>query len=288
MCGPFTLAGSAEASDMVKQASTLQRALLSHAIRKMQHDNEVPKLTSYTIEHILQNTALPKPFDQADNLIQWLGDHLEAAGNYKRIGDIPHRAIIGAASSDNYSFVVRNLVNEGLLSEKTQPTTDPSPTTLTFKGWKRYYELQRGRSESRTAFMAMKFHDRELDNVFREIFRPAVRATGFELMLLTDRPKAGLIDDRLRVEIRKALFLIADLSHANPGAYWEAGYAEGLGKPVIYTCKKEVFDDESRKPHFDTNHHLTIIWDSGNLDKAAEDLKATIRATLPDEAKLRD
>ena len=55
-------------------------------------------------------------------------------------------------------------------------------------------------------------------------------------------PKAGLIDDRLRVEIRTSRFLIADLTHENAGAYWEAGFAEGLGKPVIYTCEKSKFD----------------------------------------------
>ena len=104
---------------------------------------------------------------------------------------------------------------------------------------------------------------------------------------LDDDPRAGLIDDRLRVEIRACRFLIADLSHANKGAYWEAGYAEGLGKPVIYTCDNTVFDDPENpnKPHFDTNHHLTITWDREKPQEAAEKLKATIRATFPDAAQ---
>ena len=101
-----------------------------------------------------------------------------------------------------------------------------------------------------------------------------------------DRPKAGLIDDRLRVEIQTSRFLIADLTHENAGAYWEAGYAEGLGKPVIYTCEKAKFEEQ--KTHFDTNHHLTVVWDADNLSEAADELKATIRATLPGEAKLTD
>jgi hypothetical protein len=40
--------------------------------------------------------------------------------------------------------------------------------------------------------------------------------------------------------------------------------------------------------HFDTNHHHTVMWNTANPDRAAEDLKAVIRATLPAEAKLRD
>jgi nucleoside 2-deoxyribosyltransferase len=136
--------------------------------------------------------------------------------------------------------------------------------------------------------MAMKYNDEQLDKIVDEIFKPAVKQTGFDLFKLIDRQPAGLIDDRIRVEIQTSRFLIADLTHENRGAYWEAGYAEGLGKPVIYTCEKKVFDDPKTKPHFDTNHHLTILWDTENPKEAAEKLKATIRATLPEAAKLTD
>ena len=44
----------------------------------------------------------------------------------------------------------------------------------------------------------------------------------------------------------------------NSGAYWEAGFAEGLGRPVIYTCEKRYFDEH--KTHIDANHSLTIVW----------------------------
>ncbi|HTR13660.1 MAG TPA: hypothetical protein VMI72_10535, partial [Roseiarcus sp.] len=96
--------------------------------------------------------------------------------------------------------------------------------------------------------------------------------------------EAGLIDARLRNEIRNCRFLIADLSHANAGSYWEAGYAEGLGKRVIYTCEQSVFDGKAvtPKPHFDTNHHLTIIWDETNPQSAAKRLIETIRFTIPE------
>jgi nucleoside 2-deoxyribosyltransferase len=99
---------------------------------------------------------------------------------------------------------------------------------------------------------------------------------------LDDEPKAGLIDDRMRLQIKSSRFLLADLTHGNKGAYWEAGYAEGLGKPVIYLCKQAVFDDESSRPHFDTNHHLTITWDISKPDDFASRLKATIRFSIPE------
>jgi hypothetical protein len=132
----------------------------------------------------------------------------------------------------------------------------------------------------------MKFGDATLDEVFRQCFKPAVEKTGFDLVRIDEKPKTGLIDDRLRVEIRTSRFVIADLTHGNLGAYWESGYAEGLEKPVIYTCEGRIFEKE--KTHFDTNHHLTVPWDYANLAEAAERLEDTIRATLPADAKLSD
>ena len=128
---------------------------------------------------------------------------------------------------------------------------------LTFDGWSYYETLLKGSTTYRKAFMAMKFGDADLNHVLENVFKPSVKMAGFDLFKLDDVPQAGLIDDRLRVEIQSSDFLIADLTHANNGAYWEAGYAEGLGKPVIYSCEKEQFN--LQKTHFDTNHHLTVV-----------------------------
>lgn len=136
------------------------------------------------------------------------------------------------------------------------------------------------------AFMAMPFRDEEVTAMVDDVFKPAVEETGFQLKRLDDEAPAGNIDNRMRVEIRLCKFLIADLTNENRGAYWEAGYAEGLGKPVIYTCSEAYFDEHGT--HFDANHQHTIVWDPENPGKAAEDLKSTIRATLPFEAKMQD
>jgi nucleoside 2-deoxyribosyltransferase len=153
-------------------------------------------------------------------------------------------------------------------------------------GWARYEELKKINLESRTAFMAMKFGDDELNRVVADCFKPAVRRTGFELRLLVDAQPAGLIDNQMRAAILSARFVIADLSHGSHGAYWEAGFAEGRGLPVIYTCRRARWDET--KTHFDTNHLLTILWDVNNLQQAEREMVATIRATLREHAKQSD
>jgi hypothetical protein len=154
--------------------------------------------------------------------------------------------------------------------------------TLTFEGWRLYEELRRGTPSGRKAFIAMEYGHTDLDALVNDHFKPAVAETGFFLRRLDDDQPAGLIDDRLRVEIQSSRFLLVDLTHRNLGAYWEAGYAEGLGKPVIYTCEESKFEVAT---HFDTNHNLHVLWNAANIEPALKKLKATIRATIPEATR---
>ena len=273
-------------------------AILSHAICKMQkaakEGHYWPNIHEQLIKAILKN-PLPNVAEQANNLVVWFAQNIPQ-GKEITVTPLTHQSIIGSLSPAGCGLILKYLLAEGLL-DGSLPDSDnyagqddewEADVSLSFHGWQYYEQLKKGAVDSRTAFMAMEYGDPELDGVVDDYFKDAVRHTGFELFRLTEKPKAGLIDDRLRVEIRNSKFIIADLTHGNAGAYWEAGYAEGLGKSVIYTCKKEVFESEKTQPHFDTNHHLTVRWDGANMQEAVDVLKATIRATLPDEAKLTD
>jgi hypothetical protein len=55
---------------------------------------------------------------------------------------------------------------------------------------------------------------------------------------------------------------------------------------VIYTCRKAEWDKE--KTHFDANHLVTVDWSEADLGAAQERIVATIRNTLPVEAKIMD
>ena len=162
---------------------------------------------------------------------------------------------------------------------------------LTINGWRRHAELMRDGAGSQHAFMAMDFNDDELAKFFMQHLCPAVKQAGFELRTTNHGAKtAGLIDNRMRVEIRTSRFVVCDLTHGNRGAYWEAGFAEGIGRPVFYICRHDVrgHDDKATRPHFDTAHQTIIAWDPDNPTVAAEELKAMIRATLPAEARMQD
>lgn len=286
-CGSYKLLGLAE-TVIENIGNDLKRAVFSHALRKMQRDARSVEIDTELAERIVANGALPSAPEQADNLVLWFGENAKAPGETMEIATATHQAVIGAASDSGVRFIVAYLVESGLLvkGSETYDIDMCVEAMLSVAGWGRYAQLKGGIAKSRKAFMAMPYGDAVLDGIVANIFKPAVTQTGFNLFRLDDVSKAGLIDDHLRVEILASRFLIADLTHGNKGAYWEAGYAEGLGKPVIYTCEKSVFEKE--KSHFDTNHHLTVTWSEDDAHQASEKLKATIRATLPDEANLSD
>ena len=263
-------------------------AKLSHALRRAQEVNAEVLFSTATIEEVLQR-PLPRPQEQADLLVRWLALNLSGPGELVDISPETHAGIVGAKSDSGFALVLDHLFAVGLLTGhqlKTIGAQGNAKATLSFRGWSYYEGLAKGSVAYRKAFMAMKFGDPSLEKILSDVFKPAARKAGFDLFKLDDVPKAGLIDDRLRVEIQSSDFLVADLTHDNLGAYWEAGYAEGLGKPVIYTCERSKF--EATKTHFDTNHHLTIVWDVESPEQAGEELKATIRATLPQLAKQSD
>lgn len=295
-------------SEALGNASTMPhaRSRLSHLLRLLQDHRGTSAITIKSGIEDFQDWGLdkpmPSPAEQADNLILWIGQNQPSPSEWAtdNIHAISSRigTVINAKEADaGLMWIVKTLERKALLSFKSHPltkaqtmygTSSDVPTIdlqLTFDGWSHYETITKAHVESSTAFMAMKF-DPEVMRVVDEHFKPAVTRTGFELRKLTDKQPAGLIDDQLRVSLRRAKFVIADLTHANNGAYWEAGFAEGLGRPVIYTCRAKEWKEE--KTHFDTNHHLTVIWSPDDLDKACNELVNVIRATFPSEARQED
>ena len=174
--------------------------------------------------------------------------------------------VIGAYQSSALIDLVRNLDQEGFLD------TEGAKLVLKLKGWDRYWELKRGRSESKKAFMAMPFGNTQVDAAFAA-FKTEVGKTVFLLYRLDESPGAGSIDNRLRVEIRTSRFLVVDLTQDQRRRLLGGGFRGRLRKAGLL---------------YDTNHMHTILWNSTNTKAGAEALKISIRATLPEEAKMND
>jgi nucleoside 2-deoxyribosyltransferase len=281
-CGRFILSGTAKSMLGSRKTNPGFAARLSYEIRRMQRSINWPQIHSNTIKYVEDEAALPNVAEQADNLILILGKTSVGAEFIESYENLQAR--VGAETPGGVRFIVEALTEKGLL--RSSVSGGEIHMRLSFSGWQRHNELTKKSVSSTKAFMAMAFGNEDLQQAFINHFKPAVKAAGFDLIRLDENPKAGSIDERLRVELRRSAFVVADLTDKNLGAYWEAGFAEGLGKPVIYTCERSVFKDGGT--HFDTNHLHTVLWSKETVIDAAEELKATVRATLPALAQLED
>ncbi len=255
-CGRYGLTGSAlVVLEKSLQEAPLSRAIMSHALRRMQRPGLAPKsISSYELPSYWAAGRLPTPQEQADLLVLWIGDHLATPDAVVRVPHEELAATVGTSVSTGNPGMVwlfDELAPRKLLHHRSEPNA-VYVLSLTIDGWARYEELHKVRSESRTAFMAMKFGDDVLDRVVLECFKPAVARAGFELRKLTDEQPAGLIDNQIRSAILSGRFVVADLSHGSHGAYWEAGFAEGLGLPVLHLrreCVEGTQDALRYQPH---------------------------------------
>jgi hypothetical protein len=257
------------------------------------HDNShLHIISSDELSTFWREGRLPTPLELVDNLILWIGDNQTTPLTWVYGTHSSIAATLGMAIPDdgmdirNWNWLSGKLERKNLFELASSSHIDQVRISLVMAGWARYEVLKRQRFDSRFAFMALKFGQPVLDCVVKECIRPAVERAGFDLRILTDQQGAGLIDNQIRASLLSARFVISDLTHGSHGAYWEAGFGEGRGIPVIYTCEKTAWEHD--KSHFDTNHMVTIVWDTDNLKKAEDALVATIRATLRAEAKQSD
>ena len=218
----------------------------------------------------------------AMNLIRYIGDQVSETG--QPIDQFSGVAgMIDAPSEEVSDNLINELEELGLLRiGKTVPTFGGNifmNVNLSLEGWEEYEKGKHGDFEGDYGFMAMEFGDDCLDKLFREVMKPAIQEQlNMDLINLNDVARAGVIDDIMRAKIKDAKFVIADLTNDNHGAYWEAGYAEGLGKPVIYICEKMKFKEKST--HFDVNHCTTVSWSMYDPGGFCEKLIAVLRQSI--------
>jgi nucleoside 2-deoxyribosyltransferase len=81
---------------------------------------------------------------------------------------------------------------------------------------------------------------------------------------------------RIKEEIKKSSFIIADITDERPSCYFEAGFAEGLKIPVIYVASEEsvIKPGEKTKIHFDIHMNVNLFT---NIDELIEKVDSTIQ-----------
>ncbi len=238
----------------------------------------------------------PKTFsERVDNILLYIGEHIPHIGqemiyNWQEllsmlfvdryditedpvnIGCFKHEERSDDELNHEVQYMLNYLRTAGYIEWECGASgeDDAEAVSLTPQGYKHIEQLQKYFSHGRNVLVAMKFGDDTIR--LREAIRKGIADAGYIAVFIDEVQHNDFITPELLKYIRDSKFVVVDLTHQNNGAYFEEGYAMGLGKPVIQLCQKD------QRLHFDIAQKNTIMW--GVEDDIPERLKNRIIATI--------
>ena len=180
----------------------------------------------------------------------------------------------GTDKSEFDYLLEKILVTEGYIYTASYMIGMSSYLSILPKGHIRIEELRKQRI-GQNAFVAMWF-DKTMNDAYENGIQKGIEDAGYEAVRIDKKHHNNKIIDEIMVEIKSSAFVVADLTEHNKGVYFEAGYALGLGLPVIWTCK----DTDLENLHFDIRQYNCVTWKENELGDFAENLKYRIINTV--------
>ncbi|HET6324821.1 MAG TPA: hypothetical protein VFG04_08980 [Planctomycetaceae bacterium] len=172
--------------------------------------------------------------------------------------DLDEPELTAASFARNFEevfYFVRHLKETGRIEGELFQSGGGS-FRVTPTGFEELEGRRRSNLDSEKAFVAMSFDD-SLTAAWLTGIKPAIEAAGFDALRIDWDEHNEDINNRIKARIRESRFIVADCTLHRNGVYFEAGFAMGLGLPVIWLCRK----DEFNKTHFDANHYRYTLWD---------------------------
>jgi nucleoside 2-deoxyribosyltransferase len=239
-----------------------------------------PKIRSDILDLIRSRRRLSVPL-RLTAALRFVGENIDKLGSYISVSeddDADTLRCMAETESETTQEVIEIL---GMLRETGYVEGEPEVHGVrpTAGGWQELERLQQTRTDSSQAFVAMWFNESTQEAYTKGIAK-ALSAVGYKAVRIDKKEHNNKIDDEIVAEIRRSRFLVADFTCApkevRGGVYYEAGFAQGLGIPVIWTVKDSSLDDL----HFDTRQYAHIVWQTA--DDLFEQLRNRVGRTIGD------
>lgn len=222
------------------------------------YDNE-------TLAEIIKTALIPRtPKEKSEFLLKTLFNHQSFDGQYLdenidfSVEELPYCFYL--KNPDEFWFYFFGLRQSEFIacrdldfSGKGLPVDS---IQITPTGLEKVISLENEGQLSNNCFVAMAFDENTKDA--RDAIKSALDETGFRPIIIDEEfiQSDKTINDAIFAGIRNSRFCISDFSFHRNGVYFEAGFALGLGRPVIYICSEEEF----KNAHFDIKPLQHIIY----------------------------
>lgn len=181
----------------------------------------------------------PKSFmDKMEKAIYNLGKRYPTYG-YAICADfeMTHLLYCDGLEYNEYATEVSGILN--ILCELGYLVHDLSNYRISAKGWEKISEIEKTESNNQ-GFIAMSFGSET--KTISDSFKMAILKSGYIPKRIDEKEHNNQIVPEILFEISRSKFVVVDVTYPNYGAYYEAGYAEALGKEVIICCQEDVFN----------------------------------------------
>jgi nucleoside 2-deoxyribosyltransferase len=237
-------------------------------------------LNNDILEKIIQESSFPKlPEEKIANLLNYLHGQQSFEGSNIELHDPENIATkLYFKNREELNFYLLTLNKKQLISgvyvQELDFNYNWNNIKLTFEGLSEVIRINESSIQSNRCFVAMSFSQESRPT--REIIKETLKECGYEPVLIdeTHYEAEKTINDALIAEIKKCKFMVADFTEHKHGVYFEAGFALGLKRPVIYLCLKSDFENA----HFDTKHYPHILYT--DLNELKSMLKNKIEAWI--------
>lgn len=131
-------------------------------------------------------------------------------------------------------------------------------------------------TEPPRAFIVMQFGS-PYNELYQEVVKPICTEFHIDAARADETYGPGLIVADVARQIDEAVFVIAEITPANPNVYYEVGYAHARGKPTILIADREI-----QKLPFDVSPFRTLFYEN-SIDgkrRVEEGLRKHIKAIL--------
>lgn len=269
-CGRYTMVRTL--IDAIDDYSNKMPALSGYLREKTLFEEETPMLYS---SHLGGDEALDlprySPLEKQKKLFRAIERFTTYPGEVVELHPRNDVSLAWAQDAREFEYYLKSLRDRGFVDTPDRQTYNF--VVITTAGWE-YLEKNKTDFASKTqVFVAMSFHE-DLLPVYRDAIAPAISSTGYRPYRVDIKPHLDRIDAKIIREIKDSRFIVADVTRQKQGVYYEAGFAYGLGIPVIWCVRKDDFDNI----HFDTRQYNHIIWETA--DELKEKLEDTVLATI--------